>query len=341
MELKTGFLVLSVLLIAGCKGKDKPTETQPVRVKTTVVATSLAGDASTFSGTVEETSGSVLSFTVSGTLRSVNVSTGTRVSKGQLIAVIDDATLRNSYDIAQSTLTQAEDAYQRMKQLHDAGSLPEIQWVEVQSKLSQARSAERIAKKNVDDCRLYAPFSGFIAEKNVETGQNVLPGAPVVKLVKTQQVKVKVAVPENDISKIRIGGGATVCVQALGGKTFTGRIVEKGVEANPITRSYDVKALLDNNGGELLPGMVCDVAFNGNGQTEQAIVVPANIIQIDKDNKTFVWTNKNGKAHKCVVDAGTVTNSGVVVLSGLSAGDELIVEGQQKVSEGTALAVEK
>jgi len=341
MNTRTCLVMLAALLLSGCKDSKEPVKQQPVSVRTMMVETQPTDGSRTYPGTLEETTGTVLSFNVSGALKSINVSTGARVSKGQLIAVVDDATLKNSHDIALSTLSQAEDAYKRMKQLHDAGSLPDIQWVEVQSKLNQAQSAERIARKNVQDCRLYAPFSGFIADKNVEAGQNVLPGAPVVKLVKTQHVKVKVAVPENEISQIRIGGSVSVCVQALGGKTFTGRIVEKGVEANPVTRSYEVKALLENNGGELLPGMVCDVAFTGCGQAERSIIIPANIVQIDKDNKTFVWTNQNGKAHKCVISTGMTTNAGVVVLSGLLIGDSLIVEGQQKVSEGTALTIEK
>lgn len=84
---------------------------------------------------MEESTGSVLSFSVSGTLKRLGISIGTRVCKGQLIAVVDETTLRNAHDIALSTLRQVKDAYGRMKQLHDAGSLPEIQWIEIQSKL--------------------------------------------------------------------------------------------------------------------------------------------------------------------------------------------------------------
>lgn len=337
MNKATGLLLLAALIMIGCKDKKEQTLTQPMAVKTMTVAQQAAGDGQTFAGTMEETVGTQLSFNVSGTLRSINVSTGSRVTKGQLIAEVDDATLRNSHDIALATLSQAEDAYTRMKQLHDAGSLPEIQWVEVQSKLSQAQSAERIARKNLTDSHLYAPFSGVIAEKNAEAGQNVLPGAPVVKLVKTEQVKVKIAVPENEISQIKVGGTAIVSVSALGGKTYTGRIIEKGVSANALTRSYDVKAIVSNPTGELMPGMICDVSLAKPGTATTVIMLPANIIQIDKDNRPFVWTATNGKAHKAYITTSDVTDRGVIVTSGLKAGDNVITEGQQKVSEGTAV----
>lgn len=95
----------------------------------------------------------------------MHVHLGQQVNAGQLIATLDPTSMQNSYQAAQAVLEQAEDAYRRMKELHDKGSLPDMKWVEVQSKLEQARSMEQIAKRKLDDCRLYAPFSGIIAEK--------------------------------------------------------------------------------------------------------------------------------------------------------------------------------
>lgn len=328
-------MMSAAMLLASCGGGEgQKQEVKPLRVSTIKVMRGMADGGQCFSGTIEETAGSVLSFAVSGTLQSVNVSVGQRVSKGQLIAVVDEATLRNAHDIALSTLHQAQDAYRRMKQLHDNGSLPDIQWIEVQSKLSQAEASERIAKKILTDSRLYAPFSGVISEKNVEAGQNVMPGVPVVKLVKTNQVKVKIAVPENEIANVKTGQTLSFSVSALGGKQFTARIIEKGVEANPHTRSYEVKALLNNPMGELMPGMICD-AFINDGANSSCIILPAHIVQIDKSNQQFVWVYNKGVAHKRVITTGELTAQGVVVTSGLAAGDEVLTEGQQKVSEGT------
>lgn len=230
-------------------------------------------------------------------------------------------------------LTQAEDAYLRMKQLHDAGSLPEIQWVEVQSKLKQAQSAEAISKKNLADGKLYAPFSGIISEKSVEVGHNVMPGLPVVRLVTINQVKVCVSIPENEISHIKTGQLVNISVSALDGKTFSGKIVEKGIVAHPLSRSYEVKALIDNPSGELMPGMICTLNIVDE-KAGSAIILPTSVIQTDEQNRTFVWVNNNGKAQKKVVQIGALTRNGVMILSGVFTDDKVIVEGQQKVSEG-------
>ncbi len=333
-----GVMFAICIIMTGCGGGKSDSSTQPIKVKVQEMKLSTVKGTQGFSGTVEEVIGSALSFTVSGTLQQISVEAGQRVQKGQLIASLDETTLRNTYESAQATLAQAEDVYGRRKQLYDKGSLPEMQWVEVQNQLKQARSAEQIARKNLNDCRLYAPFSGVIAEKSVDAGQNVLPGMQVVKLVAVNQVKVKIAVPEKEVASVKIGQPVEIEVSVLGGKTYTGSVVEKGIAANPASRSYEVKALFDNPEGELMPGMICEMHLEKGAESE-AFILPATIIQLDNDNRCFVWLNNNGRAQKQYVEPGVLTAKGVVITSGLSAGDEVLVEGQQKVSENMSIEI--
>ena len=328
------------LMTTGCKQQKEVQETAPVKVKVMKVEPVGIDGGQAFSGTVEEQTGSTLSFPVAGTVRQIRVEAGQRVGRGELIATLDEATLQSTYDAAAAALAQAEDAYARMKQLHDSNSLPEIQWVETQSKLKQARSAERIAKKNLADGKLYAPFSGVISSKDVEVGQNVMPGTPVARLVTVSSVKVSIAVPENEISRISIGQPVSVCVSALDGKTFTGKVVEKGIAANRLSRSYGVKALIDNPSGELMPGMICTLTI-GSDAAAQSIVLPADIIQTDEQNRKFVWVSDKGKARKKIVTTGRLLPDGVQVSAGLTSGDCVIVEGRQKVSENTDITIVK
>jgi len=333
-------IVLScVILTTGCKRQGPPAPL-PVSVKVMEVERSVISSRQTFSGTMEESTGSTLSFPVAGTIQRIMVSEGQRINKGDLIATLDEASLRDAHDAAVATLEQAEDAYRRMKQLYDNRSLPEIQWVEVQSKLKQAQSVERISAKNLSDSRLYAPFSGVISKKEVEVGHNVLPGIPVVKLVSVGQVKVCISVPENEISHVCMGQVAHITVSALDGKTFIGKVVEKGISANPLSRSYQVKAVVENSSGELMPGMICELHLDKGGNAD-AIMLPCRTVQTDDANRQFVWTNQVGKAHKTIVETGQSTTDGVIILKGLTAGDEVLVEGQQKVSEGMDIKVEK
>ena len=251
--------------------------------------------------------------------------------------------------MAHSTRVQAEDAFKRMKQLHDKGSLPEIKWVETQSQLQQAVSAENIARKNLGDCNLYAPFDGIISEKNAEVGQNAAPGMPIAKLVTTRVLNVKISVPESEMAGIHVRQRAKILVQALNGRWFNGYVIEKGVIADPITRSYNVKIRVEEVADGLLPGMVSNVSLGkvssaSSGNTENsgntgnsAIIIPASLVQLGDDNSNFVWVDEGGKAVRRTIVCGEYQSNGVSIVSGLKIGDKLIVEGQQKVCTGTAL----
>ena len=352
-------LAAFTLLAVSC-GKEKKVESQAVKVKTMeAAATSLYGGQN-YSGTIEEDNGVSLSFPVGGTLKQTNIAEGQNVGTGQLIAVLDATTLGNLSAASQAGVAQAEallsqaeqsaaqarDAYKRMKLLHDNGSLPEIKWVEVQTRYQQAKDAvaqargavqtaraqRNISQKNLHDTRLYAPSAGYISKKLVEAGQNVAPGQPVAMLVDIRQVKVKINVPEDEIAKIKVGQVLRFTVSSLPGETFTARITEKGVVADPVTRSYEVKAMTANRNRQLLPGMVCDVYLQG--PKTASLTLPANIIQIDLDNRPFVWTVVGGVAQRRYVTLGESVGDDIEIAGGLSPHDRVIVEGQQKVSNG-------
>lgn len=330
--------VLPALLALGSCSEKKPTQAlAPVRVKTMVVGSVATGPSQTYSGTVEEENGSALSFAAAGTVKSIQVSEGQFVRQGQLVGVLDATSARNAHAAAVAAREQALDAQRRMKMLHEAGSLPEIKWVEVQTQLKRAQSAEQIAAKSLTDTKLYAPFSGYITEKDVEAGANVGPGIPVVKLVRIDRIKVKISVPEEEIARFSQGMEVDIHVAALGTKAYKGRVVEKNVSADALSRSYEVKALVPNADHKLLPGMIADVSVHpttaASPQTA-TIALPAGIVQLDADNRTFVWTAQNGKAQKTYVETGSNVGQNVIIAHGLSAGSKVIVEGQQKVSSG-------
>lgn len=343
--------LLTILVVCGC-GKKQEEVYQPVKVKTETVGVELgASGGISYSGTIEEMNGVALSFSVGGTVKQLTVDEGQMVSKGQLIGITDGQNESNTVKVSQAAVETAEanynqamDAYKRMKMIHDKGSLSDIKWIDAQSKLEQARAAlegakaqKRIAAKGLGDTHIYAPFSGYILRKDVEIGQNVLPGQAVVNLVRIDNVKVKISVPESEISDIHTGSSVYVRVDALGGKGFFGKVTEKSVGADHLSHTYEVKAVIANPRHELLPGMIAEVtAVNGNQKTlsakSQTIVIPAGIVQLNYDNRTFVWTVLKGRAKKSFITIGGNMGKNVIVSSGLNPGDKVVVDGQQKVS---------
>lgn len=333
----TGWLVafiISCMMLAGCTEKSRKLEKKNVKVETISVGNTNLGGTKDYVGTIEEKMGSTLSFEIAGNITSIRVEEGDRVSKGQLLATINPTTVKEAHRATLTTLKQAQDAYRRFLPLHQSGTISDMKWVEIGSKLEQAKAAESIARQQLSHSTLTAPFAGVIAAKNVDLGTYVLPGQPVLKLANVAQVNAKISVPEAEISHLHVGDKVKLTVAALSGAIFRGTISEKGIDANPISHTYDVKVGITNPQGRLLPGMVCNAQVQGSAATPSHITVPPQSNELDVDNSRFVWTVVNGKAHQQPVTTGDFEGDGIVILSGLKAGDQVIINGQQKVSEG-------
>jgi RND family efflux transporter MFP subunit len=215
---KAVLLVISCWLLAtGCSEKKENGAKAPIRVTTEVMAAANGESGQTYVGIVEEKEATAVSFTTMGAVKRVLVSEGQAVSKGQLIAEIDDTQARNLLSGAEAAMTQANDALERYKMLHDAGSLPEVQWVEIQSKVAQAKSQLEVARKNLADCRLTAPVGGIIGKKMIGAGETAMPSQAVASILDISTVKVKVAVPEAEVGGINANTPTSIKVEAING----------------------------------------------------------------------------------------------------------------------------
>lgn len=209
-----------LLLATGCTSPKKTHTADPLRVGTIVVTPSSDIDAALYVGTIEEETSAALSFPVAGTVARTYADEGQRVQQGQLLAELDPTSARQTFDAAQAALDQAKDACARLKQLYDAESLPQIKWVEAQTRLRQAESAYGIARKNLDDCKLYAPFTGVIGKRQAAAGETVLPGVPAMTLLRIGTVKVRFPVPEQEIARLGTDSRLRITVAALGDRAF-------------------------------------------------------------------------------------------------------------------------
>ena len=334
---KSMTMLLSALLICSCTSKKEQEAKAPIRVKTEVASTATSVNGQTYVGMVEEQEATAVSFTGMGVVKRVLVNEGQAVAKGQLIAEMDDTQARNLLSGAEAQMTQANDALERFKMLHDAGSLPEVQWVEIQSKVAQAKSQLDVAKKNLADCRLVAPVSGIIGKKMIGAGETALPSQAVVSILDISSVKVKVAIPEAEIGGISGNTSSIIKVEAIG-SSFEGGRIEKGVQADALTHTYDIRINVANRERKLLPGMVASVSFGSEKsevKTEQ-LSMPVTAVQKKAGGSLFVWTiEKDSTAHRTTITTGETLGNRIVVTTGISEGERIVTEGYQKLSENT------
>ena len=337
-------LSLGAMVATGCSSGTKNamvTEAdKSVRVKVQKLEIGRGNSVPSYIGTIEESVSIPLSFLISGTVEKVLVDEGQSVSKGQLLAVLEKEFYQNACQISLSKLKQAQDAYNRLEPVFKKGSLPEVKFVEIETGLEQAKSMASISEKNVKDCRLYAPTSGVIGKRMLEPGMSIIPGNPVFQLVKIDKVYVKIPVPENEIVTIHKGQDVRVSVSALGNLPFEGKITEIGVLSNPLSHTYMVKAELKNQEDQLKPGMVCQAMIN-NPELTNRMVVPLTAVQSGANGEKYVYVANaiTKKAEKRSVEPGMLVSNGIIIKSGLSDGDLLIVEGYQKISNQSSILI--
>lgn len=337
----TSLLAAACLSLASCSSPEQTSNTDATVTVQEITATlSRDYDSHSFSGTVEEKNGTPLSFNNGGTISRVFVSVGDAVRKGQLVAMTDTTQAADAVEMTRASLRQAEDAYDRMKKLHDAGSLPDIKWVETQSKVEQARIQEKMARKVLTDCRLYSPINGMISQRNAEAGQVVGPSAPVLTVVTASDLEVSISVPESEVRGIAVGQKALINIAAAGVSQVRGSVSERGVKADALSRSYTVKLKIEGSTVGILPGMVASVVLE-RPEGQAAFIIPSDAVMLADDNTNFVWVDDNGTAVRKPVTCTGFAASGVMIGSGLSEGDKVIVRGQQKVCTGTKVTTEK
>lgn len=343
LYLSVSFFLIS--LLTACNRNEKKYEVEALRVNTETVYADTANAVKSYVGKVEEDSSTPLSFISMGTILRVYVEDGQYVTKGQAIAELDPTQFLNTYQASKAMLDQANDAYDRVKPLHETKAISDIDWVDIETKVRQARAQYEVARKALNDCKMVAPCNGIIAGKLMESGMTTRPSQPVCNVLDITKVKVKVSVPEKEIAFFNPNQtgeiNAAITAEAIGGKTFHSNSFIRSVQGDPMTHTYDVRFILANPTSELLPGMVVNVSMETGcaGSGQKSFTVPVRSVQQGGDGRQFVWLAKDGKASRQTITVGQTQGNRITVLSGLKEGDKVIVEGYQKVSEGSKISL--
>lgn len=277
----------------------------------------------------------------SGTLTSLLVKAGQKVSKGQILGRVDDAGMSQQLAQIQTQYELAKTTYERQKNLWDQKIGSEIQYLQAQTQMNSLQKSIAQMKAQLAKTVIRAPFSGTIDEVFVEKGQVVAPGPQgLMRIVNLGNMFVSTSVPENYIGKLKVGTEVDVFLTSLG-KTYKGKVRQVGNFINPNNRSFGIEVSLPNPENLLRPNQVAKLKII-DYVSKSAIVVPTNVIQEDGTGSHFVYTvegsnGKTGTAKKTIVTPGKSSDNVTEILSGLSADDLIVTEGVNTISEGMKL----
>ena len=337
MKIKHLLLLPLSFLLIGCGGDSdqKQTFDPMIPVEIDVVDFNDGTNFRNYVGSVVSEMKISLSFTFGGTLTDIYVHNGQKVKKGDIIAKVDETTAKSLHDAALASLNQAEDGYKRLKQVHEEGGISDVRWVQMETDLEKARQTEISTRKHLEDCTIYAPQDGIISMGDRVEGEVMRPSEPFCHLIDMNKLVVEFSVPEKEIGSITIGEHAVAEIQALNNLSKDIVISDKSLVSNPFGHTYTVKAKIDLNGNDALPGMVAKIRLSSTALS--GIVVPASCVQT-MSNGIAVWTVKNGKSYRRIIEVTDFVKNGVLVSKGLDYGDTIVTVGYQKLYNGAKVS---
>jgi len=329
-------ILILVAVLISCAKEEKKSEPVSIKVDILKISKSNYFQELTYSGTIEPENTAQIGFSVPGVINNISVEEGQTVKEGQLLASIDATEYSNALAIANAGLEQAEDMYNRLNGLYEKGSLPAKDYIDIKTKVAQAKANKSINAKRIHDSHLFAPMSGIITSKMIERGSMAAPGVPAFVIVKTDIVYARISVPESEVGALKNGMEAGVFIPTTG-DTVKGKITIINPLADAVSKTYSVKIKLINSTGKILPGMITNVKIN-TGKRVDVITVPATAVVRDADEITYLFvSNAENKAVRKRVTVEGITGENQLIVKGLQDGDKVVIAGQSRLKEGSAL----
>jgi membrane fusion protein (multidrug efflux system) len=324
-------LLLCLLILAGCKEQQPPAgrSQAAAHVQTITVRTQESAASQEIMGTIQAAERAVIAAKISGRITEIPVIPGSLVKAGDLLVKIDAAEISMRLQEAKARLAQAQRNYQREKGLlaKNASTPETVRSLEDTQRIIEASVQE--AKAMLDFGTITAPFPGTVTQKSANPGDLAVPGRPLLVIEGRQGLQAVANIPESLLPKLQTGAEIPVSVPAAG-FSGTGRIVEISPAADPATRTAPIKLSLPDV-PDLRSGQFARLSL-ALGK-ESAIVVPAAaVMPLGQMERVFVV--QDGKARLRLIRTGAAADGTVEVLTGLSAGDEVVISGAEGLLDG-------
>ncbi len=270
-----------------------------------------------------------------GTVEAVNVRMGDKVSRGQVLAKLDDAILQQSLKQMTDNLVFVTELYEKQKNLWEQKIGSEVQFLSAKNNKESLENSIKTLQDQIDMMRIVSPINGTVEEVSIKIGQSVGPGFPVFRVVNFSSMKVVADVAEAYSSRINVGDEVIVYFPDLN-KEIKAKISSSSKYIGAQNRTFQIEVRMKPEFNNFKANMIAVLKIN-DYRTENAISLPINLVQNDKDG-SFVFLAEMGNpslfAKKAKVKTGQNYNGMVEITEGLKTGDLLITAGQADLQDG-------
>lgn len=337
-------LLLSVALafLAGCSrsessAKSENGQNKAVQVSVVRVEPAPMKDIIVLPGETEAWQDVRVAADAAGRVEWIGPKEGQTVKEGELIAKIDAAALKAALDRAEAALKLAEDLYERRRKLFERSIINQEELDKSQTERTLARANFRQMQIEYERGFLKAPLTGLVNHLFVDEGEFIDKGKPFADVVNVDKIKINVNVPELDVRYLKVGQQTMVRVDAFPDREMGGVVDFVAYKADPATKTFAVKVLVDNPRHDIRPGMIARVAFLRR-VIPDALSAPIFTL-VDKGGERILFVEKDGIVHARTVSIGVIEGDKIQITQGLKPGDHLIVVGQKDVEEGMRVQV--
>lgn len=297
-------------------------------------------------GTVTAVQGVTVSADLSGIVERISFDSGSTVSAGDVLVKLDTRQEEAQLRAADAQLGLAKIQLDRIKGLREKGVASQAEYDRVIAEHAQAEARVGEIRATIDRKTIRAPFSGILGIRQVNLGQYLNGGDPVVPLQALDPIYVDFSVPQQQVRRLPVGAEIAVTAEGIEGVAATGKITAVDSVVDRATRNLEIQATFDNADGVLRPGMFVEVRANG-GASQQLITLPASAIAYAPyGNSVFIVEEvegENGESYQGVrqefVELGDTRGDQVAVVSGIEPGEEVVTSGVFKLRPGAAVTV--
>ncbi len=304
----------------------------PVAVVTATVTAENFVDGFDALGSVRANEAVDIKSRISSAVTGIHFIEGQQVTEGDLLVTLDDREIAAQLAVALATHEKVRSQYQRANSLRATQVVSEAELDELAADVRRAEADVTAARTRLDHCSIRAPISGVVGLRHISRGGLVGPDTLITTLDDIDEVKVNFAVPEAYLATVSSGMQVNVTTSIYPEQIFTGTVVSIDSRLDPVTRSVTVVARVANDSGILKPGMFMNVALKR--ERESVVLLPEAALS-PRSGRQFVFIVEDGVASEREVSLGVRAPGRVEVTSGLEPGDTVVVEGVQKLRNGS------
>ncbi|NNE32548.1 MAG: efflux RND transporter periplasmic adaptor subunit [Winogradskyella sp.] len=279
-----------------------------------------------------------------GILTNVYVKEGQKVSKGQILAKIDDGGLSQQVSQLKIQAEFAKTTFERQKRLWDQNIGSEIQYLQAKSTYESQQAAVNQLQQQIAKTVVRAPFTGTIDDVITEQGSVVGAGqTPLMRIVNLNNMYIETEVPERYVTDVTTGKDVVVSLPVLN-KVIATKIRQTSDFINPANRTFKAEIEVPNKDNAIKPNLTARLKIN-DYTNENAILIPQSVLSENADGEQFVYivedkgANGIGTAKRVIVETGKTQGDNIEILSGLDNGTEVIKEGARSVRDGQSVEV--